>query len=86
MAGKKCAWKFGLSNADTAACSLRSAPDVSCLEIPHTNADVVTLASDIAWPKEAVIWASGLSQPVLYVIHGHEFYGGHIDGTAQELR
>ncbi len=60
--------------------------NVSRLEIPRTDADIVILAGDIARPKEAVAWASGFAQPVLYVIGNHEFYGGHIDGTVQDLR
>lgn len=56
------------------------------LEVPETDADVVILAGDIARPKEAIAWAVRLGKPVLYVPGNHEFYGGSIDGTVQELR
>ena len=53
---------------------------------PRTDADVVVLAGDIARPREAVAWALGFAQPVLYVPGNHEFYGGSLDGTLAELR
>jgi predicted phosphodiesterase len=56
------------------------------LPVPQSGADVVILAGDIARPKEAIAWASGFRQPVLYVPGNHEFYGGAIDTTAAELR
>ena len=59
---------------------------VSGLELPRTEADVVVLAGDIARPREAVAWAQGFEQPVLYVPGNHEFYGGAIDTTVEELR
>lgn len=59
---------------------------VSSLDRPDTDADVVILAGDIARPQEAMAWASGFSQPVLYVAGNHEFYGGSLDGTLRELK
>jgi predicted phosphodiesterase len=59
---------------------------VAGLEPPRTAADVVVLAGDIARPRQAVAWASGFEQRVLYVPGNHEFYGGSIDGTTAELR
>jgi predicted phosphodiesterase len=59
---------------------------VGGLDHPRTSADVVVLAGDIARPKEAVAWARGFDQAVLYVPGNHEFYGGSIDGTLAELR
>jgi predicted phosphodiesterase len=56
------------------------------LEIPCNDADVVILAGDIARPKEAASWALGFAKPVLYVPGNHEFYGGSIAGTAEELK
>jgi predicted phosphodiesterase len=53
---------------------------------PATAADVVVLAGDVARPREAVAWARGFAQPVLYVPGNHEFYGGSLDGTLAELR
>jgi len=53
---------------------------------PRPGADVVVLAGDIARPREAVAWALGFAQPVLYVAGNHEFYGGSLDGTLAELR
>ncbi len=52
---------------------------------PRTDADVVVLAGDIARPREAVAWALGFEQPVLYVPGNHEFYGGSIGETTREL-
>jgi len=59
---------------------------VQGMDRPRTDADVVVLAGDIARPREAVAWALGFDQPVLYVPGNHEFYGGSIEGTALELR
>ncbi|MBZ5553296.1 MAG: metallophosphoesterase [Acidobacteriia bacterium] len=59
---------------------------VGAMEVPQTDADIVILAGDIARPKEAVSWASAFPQPVLYVIGNHEFYGGSLDQTVEELR
>lgn len=56
------------------------------LPIPQTDADIIVLAGDIARPKEALEWAGGFSKPVLYVAGNHEFYGGSIDGTLNNLR
>ena len=53
---------------------------------PGTDADVVILAGDIARPGDAVAWARGFDVPVVYVLGNHEFYGGSIDGTADEAR
>ncbi len=53
---------------------------------PQTEADVVVLAGDIARPPESVAWALGFDKPVLYVPGNHEFYGGSIEGTTDELR
>lgn len=54
--------------------------------MPENNADVVVLAGDIARPREAVAWARTLGKPVLYVPGNHEFYGGSIGGTVEELK
>ena len=56
------------------------------LDIPRTDADVVILAGDIARPGEAVAWALGFDKPVLYVPGNHEFYGGSLASTVQDLR
>src|SRR5579864_3804183 len=56
------------------------------LDPPDTDADVVILAGDLARPRDAVAWASQLAKPVLYVAGNHEFYGGGIRGTLEELR
>lgn len=55
------------------------------MERPQTDADVVVLAGDIGRPQEAVAWALGFTQPVLYVPGNHEFYGSSIDETRQQL-
>jgi predicted phosphodiesterase len=59
---------------------------LGALPTPDNEADVIVLAGDIARPKEAIAWASGLAKPVLYVPGNHEFYGGSIAGTVDELR
>src|SRR6201984_1211851 len=56
------------------------------LKIPKNDADLVILAGDVARPKEAVAWASGFAKPTLYVPGNHEFYGGSIRGTVDELK
>lgn len=56
------------------------------LPIPENDADAVVLAGDIARPSEAVSWASRFAKPVLYVPGNHEFYGGGIAGTVEELK
>lgn len=53
---------------------------------PVNDADVVVLAGDISRPREAIAWALRLDKPVLYVPGNHEFYGGSIDGTLEELQ
>jgi predicted phosphodiesterase len=59
---------------------------LAALAMPENEADVVVLAGDIARPKEAIAWASGFVKPVLYVPGNHEFYGGSIAGTVEELK
>ncbi|SDM31544.1 Calcineurin-like phosphoesterase [Oryzisolibacter propanilivorax] len=54
---------------------------VQGLEHPHTDADVVVLAGDIARPAAAIDWARGLGKPVLYVPGNHEFYGSSLGRT-----
>ncbi|RTZ44807.1 metallophosphoesterase [Candidimonas sp. SYP-B2681] len=56
------------------------------MPLPETDADIVILAGDIARPKEALQWAQGFNKPVLYVAGNHEFYGGSIESTLQDLR
>ncbi|PLC55419.1 metallophosphoesterase [Pollutimonas nitritireducens] len=55
------------------------------LPLPRAQADLVILAGDIARPKEALQWAGGFDKPVLYVPGNHEFYGGSLDATIQDL-
>ena len=57
----------------------------SGFEQPRTDADVVVLAGDIARPRAAAEWALGFDRPVLYVPGNHEFYGGTLQGTIDEL-
>jgi predicted phosphodiesterase len=59
---------------------------LGALAIPENEADVVILAGDLARPREAIAWASGFAKPVLYVPGNHEFYGGSIAGTVEELK
>ena len=56
------------------------------MDRPLNGADVVVLAGDIARPREAVAWALRFKKPVLYVPGNHEFYGGSLDGTVEELK
>ncbi|MEO6322366.1 MAG: metallophosphoesterase [Polaromonas sp.] len=61
---------------------------LSCgtLEIPHTDADIVILAGDIASPQDAINWALGFDKPVLYVPGNHEFYGSSLAATVSRLK
>jgi predicted phosphodiesterase len=59
---------------------------LGALAIPANDADAVVLAGDLARPKEAIAWASGFGKPVLYVPGNHEFYGGSLAGTVEELK
>ncbi|HWJ46715.1 MAG TPA: metallophosphoesterase, partial [Candidatus Udaeobacter sp.] len=59
---------------------------LGALKVPENDADLVILAGDIARPKEAASWASGIAKPVLYVPGNHEFYGGSIGDTVDELK
>jgi predicted phosphodiesterase len=59
---------------------------LGALAIPANDADAVVLAGDIARPREAIAWARGFAKPVLYVPGNHEFYGGSIAGTVEELK
>jgi Predicted phosphoesterase len=56
------------------------------LTLPENDATLVILAGDVARPREAASWASGLAKPVLYVAGNHEFYGGSIEDTVVELK
>src|SRR3546814_7616841 len=56
------------------------------LPLPSVEADIVILAGDISRPKEAIEWASGFKQPVLYVPGNHEFYGNGIKETIAQLK
>jgi hypothetical protein len=58
----------------------------SPFEHPHTDADIVILAGDISRPAQAVQWAQGFKQPVLYVAGNHESYGSSIQRTVQDLK
>lgn len=59
---------------------------VAPMEVPRTDADVVVLAGDIARPQQAIQWALGFPQPVVYVPGNHEYYGGAFSAVAAELR
>lgn len=56
------------------------------LPLPSVEADIVILAGDISRPKEAIEWASGFKQPVLYVPGNHEFYGSGLKETIAQLK
>lgn len=59
---------------------------VSGMETPHTDADVVVLAGDIARPTAAVDWALGFDRPVVYVPGNHEFFGSSLQAVPRELK
>jgi predicted phosphodiesterase len=46
----------------------------------------VVLAGDITRPAAAISWAARFEAPVLYVPGNHEFYGGSLAGTVEELK
>lgn len=56
------------------------------LTLPDTGADVVILAGDISRPQQAIEWAHGFTQPVIYVPGNHEFYGSSLRATAAKLK
>jgi predicted phosphodiesterase len=56
------------------------------MDVPDTDADLVVLAGDIARPDAACAWAQRVQKPVIYVAGNHEFYGGDLQGTLDELR
>lgn len=59
---------------------------LGALDVPRNAADIVILAGDIGRPPEAIEWARGITKPVLYVPGNHEFYGGSLDATLDELK
>ena len=59
---------------------------VGGMDHPRNDADVVVLAGDIARPSEAAAWALEFDKPVLYVLGNHEFYGGTLSRTPDELK
>jgi predicted phosphodiesterase len=59
---------------------------LGALDVPANDADVVVLAGDIARPAEAIAWACGIDKTVLYVPGNHEFYGGSLDTTLDQLK
>jgi len=59
---------------------------VSGMEPEQTDADLYVLAGDIARPAAACAWAQRLEKPVIYVAGNHEFYGGELARTIDELR
>lgn len=60
--------------------------NVDQFEAPDTDADIVVLAGDVARAAKACPWAQKFRKPVVYVAGNHEFYGGSIDSTVQELK
>jgi predicted phosphodiesterase len=59
---------------------------VSGMEPEQTDADLYVLAGDIARPAAACAWAQRLEKPAIYVAGNHEFYGGELARTIDELR
>lgn len=59
---------------------------VAELAVPELDCDLVILAGDLARPQQAIAWARGFAQPVIYVPGNHEYYGGSFDGTLAQLR
>lgn len=53
---------------------------------PHRVAKLSGIGCSSKTPKEALAWASAFDKPVLYVPGNHEFYGGSIAGTVDELK
>ena len=56
------------------------------LEFPRTDADVVVAAGDIGIGAEAVSWLARAARPVIYIAGNHEFYGGDLNATREEIR
>ncbi len=60
---------------------------VHAMAAPRVAADVVVLAGDLHRPAGAIEWARQFGDtPTLFVAGNHEFYGGDLVGTLQELR
>lgn len=53
---------------------------------PHTDADVVVAAGDIAPQAYALPWLAHSGKPVIYVAGNHEYFGGDAIYTLAELR
>jgi Icc-related predicted phosphoesterase len=53
---------------------------------PRIDADVVVLAGDLWRPAGAIEWARQFDKPTLFVAGNHEFYGGDLVTTMQQLR
>lgn len=62
--------------------------EFGALEVPEVEADVLVLAGDIHIGTAGINWAAEVARglPVIYVAGNHEFYDGHIDHTALEMR
>ena len=60
---------------------------VQPMPAPQLNVDVVVLAGDLHRPAGAIEWARQFGDiPTLFVAGNHEFYGGDLVTTVQELR
>lgn len=61
--------------------------EFSPFEAAPIDADVVILAGDIDLNSRGVKWANEVFQcAVIYVCGNHEFYGGHLDRTLQQMK
>jgi Icc-related predicted phosphoesterase len=58
------------------------------VRLPFVEADVVVLAGDIGKGRRGVEWASRAFEgvPVVYVVGNHEYYGGSLGVTLDEMR
>jgi len=54
-------------------------------DFPATDADIVVAAGDIGVETEAVDWLAQAPCPVIYIAGNHEYYGGDLEYTRQQL-
>lgn len=55
---------------------------------PPVEANVLVLAGDIHWGERGIRWARAHypDQVILFVPGNHEYYGGHLSDTGEEMR
>ena len=60
--------------------------EVSGIDIPSNDADVIILAGDIDVKTRGIEWAKTLGKPVIYVYGNHEFYREQVQSIKQKSK